>query len=1300
MNVLSRLRGYGILILALALFSASIFFSFDKILNEEEQIASTAEENVVWAPTEAEVDLYRLLDSLREYAVPDSTISHDDLQLRFDVLLGRLQRLHEGPNAAKLIDIEGAEQTVSDLLTRLNVIAPEIPPLKKSNRTAIYSLIDSLHEFAEPLRTLTVNTLQQADRLMESQRQRLRDAYLRLVLYFAGVAVAGTLLLLLLFRGIGRANRLLRERELTEARLRDSEQRFRDYAASSSDWLWETDALGRFTYFSKGYLEKVGLNALEILGKTHEEVAHVEGDEAGWERQRETMAQHQPFRDFKYRLRGDGVMRHLKVSGVPIFGNEGAFLGYRGTGTDLTAQVEAETEAMRARTLLHDAVESLDEGFAVFDPEDRLVQCNTRYREIHADAAYVLEPGAAFEEVTRAAAYRGAFADAVGREEGWIEERLARRLEPQSPYDFRLKDGRWIQARETILENAWRVETCIDITHHKRREEALRREALIWEQMSDGVIVTDLEGRITNWNPAAERMFGYAAAEAIGKTPRILHAPDGRDLLTTALAAVERQGGWTGEIDFRRKDESTGTADTVVVPLRDDSGNRIAVIWVNHDVTLRKESEAELLAAKEQAELASQAKSQFLATMSHEIRTPMNGMLGMIDLLLDTKLDGEQLNYAETARKSGEALVTIIDDILDFSKMEAGKLEIDRLDFELRRLVEGVVDLLAPRAQAKGVEIACYIAPEVPDGLRGDPGRLRQVLLNLAGNSVKFTEKGGVTLLVSVLDAASGWARVKFEIVDTGIGIPEELQDGLFAEFSQVDPSYTRRYGGTGLGLAISKKLTELMGGSIAFTSKLGAGSTFWLVLDLECAAPSAAAQLPPCLEPARVLVVDDNAIASGILERQLAAAGLSVATAADRESAFAALAAGARSHEPFKLALIDQQLGEESGVALAEAIRCQPALAATRLVLLVPLGGRIETSAVERHVFAALLNKPVHQTALADCLKRLADSAAPQHPAAAAGPARAAQAAVIQAPARAAEPRGDAARQTPHLNVLLVEDSPVNQMVATAMLAKTVGAVDTASNGREALAAVKAKDYDLILMDVAMPEMDGLEATRRIRAMPGPKGRVPIVAISAHALENDRQRCMAAGMDDYVTKPIDRAGLLDTVGRWLGARTGHASDGGAVPTPAAPGQAGSLREALAAALSAAGADVAAGQGKERKGGLAALDPATLDQLEADTDPTIAQELVKTFVLETVARIDHIAHAAERRDFATLEREAHSLKSSSGTFGALALQAHAKSIELACKDGKGEQAIRLVAKLRGLVASAVHAMVRHFEETE
>jgi len=457
--------------------------------------------------------------------------------------------------------------------------------------------------------------------------------------------------------------------------------------------------------------------------------------------------------------------------------------------------------------------------------------------------------------------------------------------------------------------------------------------------------------------------------------------------------------------------------------------------------------------------------------------------------------------------------------------MEAGKLEIVRVDFDLKHLLDGVVELLAPRAKEKAIAIGCHLTPEVPNALRGDPGRLRQVLLNLVGNSVKFTEKGGVELRVSLVERGEARARVKFEIVDSGIGIPEPLQAGLFAEFSQVDPSYTRRYGGTGLGLAISKKLTELMGGTIGFTSTYGKGSSFWFVVDLDI------------------------------------------------------------GEAPAKEAVAAPQ------ARIAKRVAARPR--ASRTI------------------------SPANSTATA--------------------------------------------------RVLLVEDSPVNQIVASAMLAKAVGSIESVANGKDALAAVAAKDYDLILMDVAMPEMDGVEATERIRALGGAKGAVPIIAISAHALESDRQRCLAAGMNDYVTKPIDRAELMAAVERWLGDKTGAKEE----------------RRA---------------RGSERGAELAVLDRSTLDQLAADTDPAVAAELVKTFVDETISRLDHIAHAADEGDFTTLEREAHSLKSSSGTFGALALQAHAKALEFACREGARERALLLVPQLKELVAAASAAMTRHFEK--
>lgn len=1352
MTLFTRFRGYGILTIALALFSVSIFFSFDKMLKEQEQISRSAEENSIWASTEAEVELFRLLDALRSFTNTDSPVSHDELQQRFEILQSRVERLHQGAIGAKMREIEGAEQTVTKFLDRSQVLGQMLRYLKKGDREAAAKIGDELRPFAAPLHAITVGSLHQEDSFAEAQRQRLKDVYLQLILYFAGVFVGGTVLLLLLFRGIRRARRLLQERERTEERLRESEQRFRDYAASSSDWLWETDEKGRFTYFSKGYLEKVGLNAVEILGKTHEDIALIEPGDVAWRKQRELMAVQQPFRDFQYKMRADGNERHIKVSGVPIFDVDGAFHGYRGTGTDLTAQVEAEAEAVRARTLLSEAVESLDEGFVVFDANDRLVQCNSRFRDIFGAAADAIVPGVVFEELIRAATYRGIFPDAIRREENWIKERIEHHRNPKAPYDFRLKDGRWIQSRETILANGWRVGTRIDVTYQKRREEALRREAFIWEQMSDGVIVTDLHGHITNWNPAAERMFGYGAAEVLGQTPRLLHGPENEGLLGNILGAVEREGGWAGEIHFIGKNNNAGIADTVVVPLRDDRGDRIAVIWVNHDITLRKETEAELLAAKEQAELANQAKSQFLATMSHEIRTPMNGVLGMIGLLLDTSLDEEQRTYAETVRDSGEALVTIIDDILDFSKMEAGKLDLERADFDLRQSVEAVVDLLAPRAQSRGIELGSFIAPDVPTALKGDPGRLRQILLNLAGNAVKFTERGGISVFVSALETSKERALVKFEIVDTGIGIPDHLQSGLFAEFTQVDPSYTRRYGGTGLGLAISKKLTELMGGDIGFESKLGAGSTFWFTVDLERRAPTTVeATASPRFGAARVLVVDDNVMTRGLFERQLGALGLSPVTVADGPAALSALTGAARLRQSFAFTLIDQALGAQSGEELTKQIRRDAMISGTKLVLVAPLGARIDADAVRRHGFDAMLVKPVRQSALTSCLAQLAGIPATLASVKAEAPAGAARK-VAAAPIAEEASADDMSRA----RLLLVEDSQVNQMVATAMLSKIVGSIDTANNGIEAIESVRTKSYDLILMDVAMPEMDGLEATRIIRTMPGSKGETPIIAMTAHAMETDRQRCLAAGMDDYVTKPIDRGKLLEAVSRWLGARMprpveapaepemsrplargatvhkldtrrpaasappaasavppAHAAEAPkAVPTPASATTRNITIQVVPARPAAAEvktAGVSPGNGHEgasedpmrvaerAENGLEVLDNATLDQLEADTDPSVVQELVKTFILETVDRLDRISRAATQRDLASLEREAHSLKSSSGTFGARALQERAKAIEFACRDGKSDAAIALTSNIRELAASAAHAMVQHFQ---
>ena len=788
-------------------------------------------------------------------------------------------------------------------------------------------------------------------------------------------------------------------------------------------------------------------------------------------------------------------------------------------------------------------------------------------------------------------------------------------------FEYRLvaRDGRtvWLRDDAVVVKDEQGTPLYVqgflmDITNRKRAEEALleserelRRQKEYFQSLLENsrtaIAAVAPDYRVTAWNPAAEALFGYTREEAIGSHIDDLVARSD-ELRAEALSASE--GAQTGDeihliTQRTRKDGTLVDVEVLVTPSH--SGEEHGFFAMYHDI-------GELRRARREAEAANRAKSAFLATMSHEIRTPMNAVIGMAGLLLDTDLDSEQREYAGIIATSGDALLEIINDILDYSKIEAGKLELEHAPVDVRACVESALDVVAPRASEKGLELASVLDATTPPAVMGDVTRLRQILINLLSNAVKFTEEGEVVVSVAAKRKEDGRQEIHFAVRDTGIGIPPERIERLFESFTQLDASTTRRYGGTGLGLAISKRLAEMMDGTMWVESEPGDGSTFhFTVAGVAAPAPAQTfdGQPQPALVGKRLLVVDDNATNRQILVRYAESWGMRARAAGSAAEALAWI----RDGEAFDLAVLDMQMPETDGVTLAREIRRHRDAQTLPLVLLTSLGRRRADMDAGAD-FAAALSKPIKASQLYDVLVTVLEG----------------KGAAALAVAPSTVTRSHAA-----MRILLAEDNEVNRKLALALLARMGYEADVARDGLEALSALRREPYDVVLMDVEMPELDGLEATRRIRSE-WPGDRQPrIIAMTANAMQGDRERCLEAGMDDYVSKPVRPEALAAALGR---------------AAPSAPPQ------------------------NEPSADGDVIDGAAIEQLRAlSDDDGFVRDIVASFLTDAPALLASLGEGVAEGDAETVRRAAHTLKSSAMTVGATALGRAAEELEATARAG-------------------------------
>lgn len=888
--------------------------------------------------------------------------------------------------------------------------------------------------------------------------------------------------------------------------------------------IWEADEKGRCVFITPNIEQLCGYTPEEIYASpVWFEQIHPDDFEATRRAYASLLSENRTF-DIEYRLQHkNGTWIWLHARALRSFYKSGVRTTF-GIVSEVTERKRMQEELREAESKYRSLLNNIPDAHWVIDGEGHVVFAN-----VSPGIEKVL--GHTSEELYR----RGTelwFSSIHPEDAPRVQQGIRDLFEKSKPYDVecrvRSKAGDWLWMHDRAVltreknGKLYAHGLLSDITDRKRaeieRRQSDERYRRLFERNLAGVFRSTLSGRLLDCNPALANFLGYGSvSELISPNIRIEDLYfDGQDR-AAFLDALRASGSLSGyELKLRGRDGAPiwAIVSASIVEDQDETGPILEGTMI--DISRRKCMEQELRAAKEAAEAGNRAKSEFLARMSHEIRTPLNGVIGMTELALDTDLSEEQRDYLETAENSAEALLTVINDVLDFSRIEAQKLELEEVTFDLRERVSAAVRPLALRASQKNLELMCEIDPDIPIKLIGDPARLRQILLNLLGNAIKFTETGEVLVRVTQASGSDTYAVLEFSVQDTGLGISPEQQSTVFNAFVQADTSFTRRFGGTGLGLTISAQLASLMGGKIWLESDLGKGSTFHFSVSLGVATEGRMAHMPAiaaAVKGLRVLVVDDNATNRGILGRMLRAWGLDATILASAEEALDRLERAAQRGEPYSMLIVDAHMPGTDGFAFLDLVRERRAVAATPAVMLISGGAGHDIARCQEIGVSAHLTKPVLGPELLE--------------------------AISNALGAESHARGTGVSESAHqsnetlasLNILVVDDNPVNRRLAVRVLEKRGHGVQSASSGREALTLIAGARFDVLLMDVQMPDLDGLQTTAAIRR--GEQGRhLPIIAMTAHALQGDRERCLAAGMDAYVAKPIDIPELISAIQR------------------------------------------------------------------------------------------------------------------------------------------------------------------------